>query len=265
MLDFSGTITQDDIGFFIIPNGGGHTNPFDTTSPLHNPGLENGTKVVFENGSAYTVDENGNQVSQLKGQNDWNLRLDTDKGTAGEDFVKYGELDEQFGNQHWEDLPKDFDNGEWFDHNDVNVNVNWTMKSVVYNTYGDETLAGSSGSDLFVWDSSVLGGTDSIENFDCAMDKLLFNGLLAGDNNALSTLLNSGSWDNGIFTATGGGTTFNLNVEGDTATLQLTTTNGTTQTIEIGGEIQPFVDAASGSNPDTATAALLQQIISISG
>jgi len=260
ILDFGEDITQEDIGFFIIPNGGGVDLTQNNPLPL-NPELENGTKVVFgEDGYAYIPDQDGIQDVQLKGQNNWKPIFDTDS-----DYIKEGYIDGQEGNQHWEDLPKDFAAGEWFDHDDVNITVNWAMKNVVYNTDGDETLSGSGAPDLFVWDSSVLNGIDIIENFDCSMDKLLFNGLLNGDSSALNTLLGSGSWNGDSFTATGGGTTFNLSIAGDTATLQLTT-SGITQTIEIEGGIQPFKDAAADTlNSDTATATLLQQIISISG
>ena len=264
ILDFGGNITQKDIGFFIIPNGGG--SDLASKSGALNPGLENGTKVIFHEGSAYTVDEDGNRDILLKGQNGWNLRLDTDTGSDGEKFVKYGDLTtesgKQEGNQHWEDLPKEWLSGDYLDYDDVNINVNWTMKSVVYNTGEDEVLAGSSSPDLFVWSSSAFGGTDTIENFNCAVDKLLFSGLLAGDSDALNSLLGGGSWHDNTFTATdGSGTSLNLSITGDTATLELTT-GGNTQTIAIEGGIQPFID---NQGVDTATATLLQNIISISG
>ena len=274
ILDLGGNITEKDIGFFIIPNGGGYNTPCmpgtDNGSGLLNPEFGNMTEVIFKIGSdgkpqAFLANEDGSAGEPLQGLQR-NLVLDTDKDETIPDKYGHqqcmieGEIEGHDGNQHWEDMLYDKTSG-YFDHNDVNITVNWTTKNVVYNTNENEILAGSDGRDLFVWDSNTLGGMDTIENFDCAMDKLLFYGLFDGNTNALTALLDSGFWTGDTFTATDGGTTLNLSITGDTATLELTA-GKTTQTIAIEGGVQPFID---NQGDDTATATLLQNIISVSG
>ena len=257
-MEFDEGFSKDDIRFFIIPNGGGNDLTVNTHTAILNEGLTNGTRVVFDENAdaAFLPDADGKPDVQLHGQNGWNIRFDTDSG-----YMLEGEVDEQPGNQHWEDLPKDFDSGKWYDLDDVRVTVEWSTKRIVYGTDENETLFGSDGPDLFYWSSSAFGGVDTIENFDSSNDKLVFAGLLDGDNNALDTLLNSGTRTDSTFTATYGVTSISLNIASDAATLQLSA-DGNTQTIEIHGGIQPFVDSLS----DDATAvAFLQQIISVGG
>ena len=259
-LEFGEDFDKDSLGFFIIPNGGGDDLVAGGTL---NDALTDGAKVVFgDDGKgnivAFLPGENGNPDVQLHGQNGWDLRLDTDiDSNNGQNYM----ITDEHGGQRWEDLPWTHGSGKWFDNKDIDLTLEWSTKRVVYGSDENETLFSADGPDLFYWNSSAFGGADTIENFDSSHDKLVFAGLLNGDNNALDELLNNGSLIGDTFSATKDDTYISLSVAGDAATLQLTSA-GNTQTIEIHGGIQAFADSMSD---EASATAFLQQIINIGG
>ena len=117
-----------EIGYFIIANGSDK-----------NPDLTNDTPVVFQsfeitqNGTtysvwqAYTVDENGEPLDPLEGQNSNMPALfsDGDLHPNGTSHVKNNMTE---GDLNWEDIYGD-DSSD-YDYNDVNINVTWTDASL---------------------------------------------------------------------------------------------------------------------------------------
>lgn len=101
-------VSPDDIGFFVIPNGG-----------TLNSGLGSETPITFrqdESGEWIAVDPNGND---LRGQGDPALFSDPALNEGG---VDYAIDNSAVGNQNWEDLVNLGDR----DFNDVNINVEAT-------------------------------------------------------------------------------------------------------------------------------------------
>ncbi|SFL35701.1 hypothetical protein SAMN05421830_101765 [Desulfomicrobium norvegicum] len=109
--------TQDQIGFFIIPNGG-NRNSF----------LSDNAKVVFDQvdgkWQAFLDNGSGGKGSPLAG-NDFPVIFDEPSLNAdGRDYMEDKPKTE--GNQNWEDLPL---SGPDADFNDVNINAQWTQAS----------------------------------------------------------------------------------------------------------------------------------------
>ncbi|MCD8512363.1 MAG: DUF5801 domain-containing protein, partial [Nitrincola sp.] len=108
-----------DIGYFIIPNG----------SSL-NPSLTNDTSILFESfvntsgftvWRAWTVDENGNPLEPLFGQNA-NVPVLFSDGSLHPNGVSHVQNNQTEGDLNWEDI---YGSGSDYDFNDVNINVTW--------------------------------------------------------------------------------------------------------------------------------------------
>ncbi len=152
--------TQDQIGYFLIPNGG-----------ALNSKLVDGAEVDFSfvNGQWWASLEDG---SFLRGQNT-SLIFDDTSLNVDSSFDKYGNGIDHIrntlgtnGNQNWEDLPFNTSNSNFArfsdnDFNDVNMNVDWTSVTAT----GD------------VLDSVDLGG-DTLASIDFTLESISKSGLL---------------------------------------------------------------------------------------
>lgn len=172
--------SPDQIGFFIIPNGG-----------TRNPSLTDGSKVTFNS------DDHNNWQATLE---DSGIPLNGTSAHVYFDNDQFNNSDNQshvadttlIGNQNWEDLPI---NGWDADFNDVNTNVTWTKIIVSGNALGDisygEDSAGTINFSLV--DSSITGGLTfdgsavSLQAVDTDSDG--FNDQIIGQNASGTTVL----------------------------------------------------------------------------
>lgn len=123
-------VSPDDIGFFVIPNGG-----------TLNSGLGSETPITFrqdESGEWIAVDSNGND---LRGQGDPALFSDP---ALNEQGIDYAIDNDTVGNQNWEDLVNLGDR----DFNDVNINVEATgVSTEIFAEYPLDISAGLTDTD----------------------------------------------------------------------------------------------------------------------
>jgi hypothetical protein len=194
--------TQDQIGYFLIPNGG-----------ALNSKLVDGAEVDFSfvNGQWWASLEDG---SFLRGQNT-SLIFDDTSLNVDSNFDKYGNGIDHIrntvgtdGNQNWEDLPFATSNNNFArysdnDFNDVNINVDWTSvtasgdaldsvdlsgdtlasidftlesisKSGLLTSYGKEITFTAKDTDGDGFNDQIIGSTDD-------RDVLTLDGILDGD------------------------------------------------------------------------------------
>ena len=138
--------SPEQIGFFIIPNGGW----------LNRGSVENGEEVTFEfiNGEWQAFTQDG---TPLNGAGSKVLFDEAALNKDGQDHVEDNELD---GNQNWEDFQIPGDDG---DYNDGNTNVDWTEVSVSGDTVGSVAFgADGEGSLDFTFDESDILVSGSI-------------------------------------------------------------------------------------------------------